>query len=691
MKYNIFNGLIACGAIVALTSCSENSWNNEYLDDFKAPDVYPTVETVSYQFTADDFKTISGLSAALTQAQADGFTKSQLEAWGKLGYFTNDFPANKYLPIYFESSSFPYFAANNGSTVTATYREQAATNPVISAIYKGKVYNVNNENYQSAWNDPDKFAYTFSPMKSPSRSLPTILAGAYPDAAEGDYVLVNYNYSSENPDFSSVTAATPINEVKVRSEYTIKGQISAICNQGYILSDATGSLLVYYGSSFVADDYKVGMEIQVSGNGSQYNGGLQLAPKSGTEVIYSNNPYVYPAPQTMDGALMNTLRDKILANGSKGTMPEYVQFDATVTSTGNYTNFTVEGGETTGSAYQLTKSAQSLFTKDEKVAIKGYILSVNTDRNTKKPTYVNFVVTEVNGKATAPMGDGKPFVPKPSGNQILENALYMFNGSAWSEATTVDLVVSPANLEEMGITQGYISNDNAAYNFPVLLKQLYPYAKVDETKLVAYQSGKSYANCAQFNFNGTEWTKYDNIEEKTSQYAKVNGSWIFNPNVTLVIPDERQTEPGLTFYQIAVDWVKENKGSVYIDRGNSEFYSGCSAFYCNINHDVSQSEKYAPDAWKGVPRDEIVPKMRHNFLYEVIPATMKEYYPNANLIDGYNNPIIYEIDYVTYYGSNAFDGKTGSVKDTVKYEVVGPGEFKLIYSTWLGGEVKDAE
>ena len=40
MKYNIFNGLIACGAIAVLASCSENSWNNEYLDDFKAPDAY---------------------------------------------------------------------------------------------------------------------------------------------------------------------------------------------------------------------------------------------------------------------------------------------------------------------------------------------------------------------------------------------------------------------------------------------------------------------------------------------------------------------------------------------------------------------------------------------------------------------------------------------------------------------------
>ena len=35
MKHNIFKGLLACGAMLALAGCSENAWNDEYLDGFE--------------------------------------------------------------------------------------------------------------------------------------------------------------------------------------------------------------------------------------------------------------------------------------------------------------------------------------------------------------------------------------------------------------------------------------------------------------------------------------------------------------------------------------------------------------------------------------------------------------------------------------------------------------------------------
>lgn len=179
-----------------------------------------------------------------------------------------------------------------------------------------------------------------------------------------------------------------------------------------------------------------------------------------------------------------------------------------------------------------------------------------------------------------------------------------------------------------------------------------------------------------------------NVDVVTEQYVKTKGSWMFNPNVTISIPNVRQSEPGLTFYQITVDWVKANEGEGYIDRGNSEFFSGCSAYYCNVNHDISQVEKYASSMWPDMTQSVVIPKMRENFLYVTMPATLKALYPEANLIDGYTQPIVYEIDYVTYYGSSAYDGQSGNVNDTVRYEVTGKADFKLIYSTWLGGEVK---
>ena len=97
---------------------------------------------------------------------------------------------------------------------------------------------------------------------------------------------------------------------------------------------------------------------------------------------------------------------------------------------------------------------------------------------------------------------------------------------------------------------------------------------------------------------------------------------------------------------------------------------------------MATASGYAP--WDGTPTDQIQQKMKENFLYVTMPVTLKANYPDANLIDGYTEPIIYELDYVTYDNGATVQ----NTNDTVKYEVVGPAEWKLVYSTWLGGKVE---
>ena len=54
MKHNIFKGLLACGAMLALAGCSENAWNDEYLDGFEVPPVDDRIEELTYELTADE-------------------------------------------------------------------------------------------------------------------------------------------------------------------------------------------------------------------------------------------------------------------------------------------------------------------------------------------------------------------------------------------------------------------------------------------------------------------------------------------------------------------------------------------------------------------------------------------------------------------------------------------------------------
>ena len=691
MKYNnIFKSMIIGAAVVALAGCSENSWNEDYLDGFEVPPVSSNVETLDYTLTADDYKNVAANPANVALAKSKGLSK-QLSAVGTNGYFTDEIPAKDYLPAYMDSILFPYFALNDGSAINLTYKQSQAVPELITQVDAAEMATVSDDEYKEVWGSTSAYAKAFTPERPASSYLPRLLSQRFPEAVSGDYVLISYNEAEVEPDFEN-GVITPIKDVKIGETYNVQGFVTAICAQGYILSDDSGSLLVYVGRDFVADNYKIGQMIALNGTGSKYNGGLQMSIIS--ENVVGSEIYDYPAPIELDGAAMNTYRDEFVAANKegKGKMGIYVKFTANVISTGNYTNFVVEGAETKCSAYQPTEATKALFTKGEDAVITGYMMSVNLDRNTGEPTYLNFIITSVNGTATAPMAEDNPYVPAPTPvESVPANSLYTYNGSAWSLASNV-VTLTNDDYIAMGQKYGNLSGTLPETLLPVFLKNKFPYALADDVKYVAYKyygSDKSTTvRCKELTYNGSEWVMNTNVDVVTEQYVKTKGSWMFNPNVTISIPNVRQSEPGLTFYQTTVDWAKANEGEGYIDRGNSEFFSGCSAYYCNVNHDISQVEKYASSMWPDMTQSVVIPKMRENFLYVTMPATLKALYPEANLIDGYTQPIVYEIDYVTYYGSSAYDGQSGNVNDTVRYEVTGKADFKLIYSTWLGGEVK---
>lgn len=682
MKYNIFKGLLACGSIVALAGCSANDWNDEYLNGFEEPPVSSEITNIDYVMTAADYKAMADLPANEALAEADGLS-GELAAVGTNGYFTDKITAQKYLPAFFASSSFPYFAVNDKSTVNVTYSVSNGRPELCQAIYDAKIYAVNNDNYIEAWGSDAAYTDAFSPSTPASKFVPRFLSAAYPDAEEGTYVIANYNQTDTDPEFKPVVL-TDIEDVTISGNYTVKGYITALCKQGYILTDNTGSILIYYGSSFKPADYKIGMEMQVSGSGSKYNGGLQISPAPDEENNLSSKVYTYGTPETLTAQSFDNYAETYgnANKDAKGIHAVYATVTGTFYSVGNYINFKVDGATYNGSFYQATDELKALCVKDETVTITGYIISANIDRNTKVPTYLNFVVTEVNGEAWAPMAEDEPYVPAPTPvDKYADNGLYYYNGSSWAVSDAA-YMVSPDENAEMGYGP-YLSNDNALRVLPIFLKSKFPYAAEGDSKYVAYQTTVKYANCRNFIYDGSEWVLNEGVEVKKDQFAKVNGSWLFNPNVTISIPAVKNSAIGEQFYKPIVDWVRENKGAGYIDSyGNSEFFSGASYYYCNINLSVSTASTYTP--WVDTPTDQIQQQMKENFLYVTMPVTLKANYPDANLIEGYTEPIIYELDYVTYDNGAA----SQNTNDTVKYEVVGPAEWKLVYSTWLGGKVE---
>ena len=188
----------------------------------------------------------------------------------------------------------------------------------------------------------------------------------------------------------------------------VKGTVMAICNRGYVLSDATGSLLVYYGSAFKSENYKLGDEIEIISDISAYNYGPQLScdGKPGFDLeeklSEGSGSVTYPTPKVIDqealAALVASISGKDGKKVSDAITMEYVQITATPKQSGSYTNIFLDGYDAADfSAYQLPASFNLASMLEKKVTIRGYVQSISGGK------HVNIVFTEmVEGEAEVP-------------------------------------------------------------------------------------------------------------------------------------------------------------------------------------------------------------------------------------------------------------------------------------------------
>ena len=207
---------------------------------------------------------------------------------------------------------------------------------------------------------------------------------------------------------ANAPALMTIAEALQSSYVHVKGKIMAICARGYVLADATGALLVYYGSNFAAANYKLGDEIEIISEISAYNYGPQLScdGKPGFDleekVSEGSGSVTYPTPKIIDQDALATIIAGI--NGKDGkkvsdaiTM-EYVQITGTPIKSDNYTNIFLDDYTAADfSAYQLPSDFDLASMLDKKVTIRGYVQSVSSNK------HVNIVFTEmIEGEADVP-------------------------------------------------------------------------------------------------------------------------------------------------------------------------------------------------------------------------------------------------------------------------------------------------
>lgn len=677
MKTKLLYSALIASCLVALSSCDPNDWNDK-LDGFDGDKGITNKQMIAYTFTDADYTNLAANSANIKQA-GDTLSK-ELKAVGTQHYFTDKITARDYIPNFLSDSDFAYFTLSDGSSINITYRVAGNVPEEVTNFGAASEYTVTETDYQDAWGSEEDYIEAFSPIVSAQKHIPSILSVEYSDAKKGDMVIVNYKQTETEPSFGGsgndpapgYEMTSALGSVAVGSNVSVKGLVTAICARGFILTDNSGSILVYYASGFDATAYKVGDQVDVTGEVSAYNKGFQITGTTATVTVTGNQAYSYPSAKVLDGKAC----DALLGN-TDNQLAVFAQFTGKVTISGNFYNFTIDGAETAiGSLYQATDEQKALFENDKTYTVTGYFTSISGGK------YVNFVPTAaIEAKATKSRRALRAATAVTS-NSV--SAVYAFDGNNWKANTSINLLQA-ADYTAMGMK--YFNLEKPDEYLPTYLKVNFPYAKAGDTKLVAYKyyaSSKTSLVCDQYTFNGSLWQKTNGVTEESAQFVRTNGKWMYDPNVEITLPGGKGVEISTKYYQACVDWVYEHidkplgstglkDGNFYISKyGNNEYYCGTSAYQGNVDLRPAKAKEQYPAGYEGMNDEQIETLMMDRFCKEVLPGALATLHADAAPVAGLE--VVYTINFAVY--NNA------TTNHTVRYKVTAPGTFEFIDCTW---------
>lgn len=506
--------------------------------------------------------------------------------------------------------------------------------------------------------------------------------GYFTSISSGKFINVIVVSVDEAPAIDTGNSySSVLGSAKLNDNVEVKGYISALSFQGPILTDNTGSVLLYKTSG-----YELGDELTVSGTISSFNCGFQIGT-AGISIEKTGNKgeVTYPEPMELTGAKM----DELLTTRTADEYAYYVKMTGTLSISGNYYNFNVDGATTAvGSLYGVTDEIKAQLSDGLNCTLYGYFISIS--KSGGAPKFINMIVTKVE---PVTKGIATRAIAIESSKKMY--AYYKWNGSAFEAADVV--AVQPDDYAAMG--QGYGSFTNPAQDnyLPNFLEQTYPYALSGDVKYVAY---RCYANSTtswkvdEYSFDGSVWVKTAYFAEKTDQFRKNNeGVWAVDR--TLELDYTGNGAETKAFYQYCVNWVYDNKdvalgapardnagviistdivtiggakptGSFWVSNyGNNEFYTGASAYYGNIDWRPSACKGgFAAAGMGDLSDDEILAKLKEHSA-EVFAEVLHYVYPEMTPAE-YKKVVIK----VYAYGPNANYSFTFDVVDTGTFAYV---------------------
>ena len=671
MKTIIKNSLYVGAFAMALTACSDNSWN-DHLDGFEGGVNSAQVKTVDYTLTDADYERLAKNRFNVALAKEQGVS-SELAAVGTQHYLNPSIPGAEYIPNLLKDSLFGYFGLSDGSAINLTYREISTDLPEMMKINGAQRLTLNDQDYQEVYGSATDYAPSFTPSHPAATFLPRLLNDHFDEASKGDYLMVRYNTSEVDPDFGEKFELTSVisNSLKSGDQVEICAMVTGLCTRGMIVTDKSGSLLVYSGS-FPADTYNVGDQLKINATLSAYKNCLQVDYDNSTIVSMGKETVTYPTPVE--------LTESYLVSAGEITDPVcavYGHMTGTVSVSGNYYNILLgDDAKARGSVYYASDELKAKLTDGAKVSLLGYFTQTSTSGDM---TNANLVVVDVESASAAAKRRGpKKVVTVPS---TTVDAIYTFSGSAWSQVTSDLTVLQPSDYTAMGQSYGNLSGTLPTSFLPTYLKQKFPYAQKGDVEYVAYlyyASGSTTPACTQFTYDGSDWVDTiaaDGLTTVTNQYVRRDGKWQLDPSIEFTLVAGRNQAASAKFYQACVDWVIANvpDGSKYVTSyGNNDYYTGASAYQNNIDLRPNSARNQYPEGYEGMTDEEIVQTMKKRFEDQVCPGVLSQFYPDMAPI-GDLQPTV-TIHFSIYTGT--------TVAETIVFKCVEKGKFEFVSCTW---------
>lgn len=630
MKKYIYFSLLAL--LGFFTACDYNDKNFEELDELSKP---VDVSQYEYEVTAGDITTIIVKALNANKNREDSAMATRLNADKT---FSDLAPAATCIPYLLASK---YFTADKGASANVTYEFKTGRTDYLAALSKPS-YILTDKDYQSVWGKD--FVAALTPEKDPEREIPAILSKNFADTGEGEYKIVDYYYSAQEPEYDMVE----VSYLSEDFEGYPSGSGVAVAIDGWINKDVKAGLF-WQTRAFSGNQYA-----HISANNSKAENDVWLITRQIDLTDASEPEFTFDVTAGYYNADCLSILVSENFDGTEAGIASATWTD--ISSRFNLPEGPASGYGTLGTAGTMDFSAYA----GKKVYIAFHYVGNGTDNSATTTFQIdNIKLSEVKIAMS---------VESPARRY----EAYQFTNNKWTKAASSIVVVQPEDYAEMG--QNYLNSSIAPNYLPKFLAKKFTYAQAGMSKTVVYKSSNSANYADEYTLTEKEqWEVNSFVEKKKDQFV-FSGydqkGWVFDPTLTVTMVKGKGESDD---YMMVVNYVIKNyestNPSLINSYRDSEYYYGFSANYGNIS--LRETDRLKDTTYAALTTDEEKKSYFRERTLEGLGVYLSLKYPGqVAQVSG--------LDVFAVVTCAIYNGSTTYYENTFKFQCLGNDQWEFV-------------